>query len=182
MDLWEGGCLWFLSTQPNELQTELSTEVLTQFQYFKTQLRRKFALCMVNSCYRGNLPVTLARFSFQACQLECNYRRGGDLIPKNDGNRDNIWWKTAAMILEYNYSHCCYWFKKKKRAVAKGRMEKKMSNSICSVVFNGERSSDELKYRSFRAVLMFYLENRKIIVPLFFPIACVKMLAYTGLF
>ena len=106
--------MWFLSTQPNELQTELSTEVLTQFQYFKTQLRRKFALCMVNSCYRGNLPVTLARFSFQACQLECNYRRGGDLIPKNDGNRDNIWWKTAAMILEYNYSHCSYWFKKKK--------------------------------------------------------------------
>lgn len=50
------------------------------------------------------------------------------------------------------------------------------------MVFNGERGSDELKYRSFRAVLMFYLENRKIIVPLFFPIACVKMLAYTGLF
>lgn len=73
-------------------------------------------------------------------------------------------------------------FLKKKRAVAKGRMEKKMSNSICSVVFNGERSSDELKYRSFRAVLMFYLENRKIIVTLFFPIACVKMLAYTSLF
>jgi len=28
--------------------------------------------------------------------------------------------KTAAMILEYNYSHCCYWFKKKKKGSSKG--------------------------------------------------------------
>lgn len=81
---------------------------------------------MVDECCWSNLPVTSQQPSICKhigwnCFKGCNYRRRGDLISKNDGNRGNVLWKTAAMILEY--SHCST-FKSAADQVKRGNLKR----------------------------------------------------------